>query len=223
MLKLQFSPVTYIFGAPGAGKSCVLCAIARSFIKKGVRVYSNSDIIGTIRINDEDLGRYSFRSSVILIDEAGLGYNNREFKNGLMSDRNRLEYWRLVRHFGSIIVIASQGWDEVDKKCRTLAQSYYLITRSIVPGFTSIRKVIKKVDIDQNTHQPTDFFMFDVPWHNKHIFRRRYYKYFNSYSCPELPEYPDEEHLITGLEGDDPDPVPEVIEIDENDLADDEN
>ena len=221
MLKLQFSPVTYLFGAPGSGKSTVLCAIAQGFIKKGVRVYSNSDIIGTIRIQDEDLGRYSFRSSVILIDEAGLGYNNREFKNGLMNDKQRLEYWRLVRHFGSIIVIASQGWDEVDKKCRTLAQSYYLITRSIIPGFTSIRKVIKKCDIDQNTHQPTDFFIFDVPWHNRHVWRRKYYKYFNSFSCPELPEYPDQDHIVLGLGYDEPDPVPEEIEIDNDDLIDD--
>lgn len=192
-MKLQFSPVNYIFGSPGAGKTTVLAKIARQFLRKGRRVVSNTPIGGCYLIQDTDLGYYDFGAgAVILLDEAGISYDNRKFKNGLMSDPARLQYWKLARHYlkGGVIIIASQSWEDVDKKIRDLSQSYFLIKRSILPWFTTIKPIYKKVDIDKMTHQPTDMYLIGgfTTW--SFCFRPRYYKYFNSFDAPELPAFP---------------------------------
>lgn len=191
---IKYGYVNYIFGSPGAGKTTVLSKVGRYFIKKKhLKVYSNFPLTGAILIKDEDLGHYDFGAgSVLLLDEAGIAYNNRNFKNGLLSDPARLQYWKLVRHYKNIIFIASQSWQDVDLKLKQLCNTYFLIKRSIIPGCTLLKPIYKKVDIDQNTHEPCDYFVFDVFWNWKLIFRKHWYKYFNSYDAPELPPYPDE-------------------------------
>lgn len=197
---IKYSYVNYIFGSPGAGKTTVLSKIGQYFIKKfkkshsDAKVYSNFPLKGAVFISDEDLGYWSFgEGSVILLDECGISYNNRNFKSGLMSDPQRLAYWKLVRHYKNILFLASQSWSDVDKKCRDLSTNYMLIKRSIIPGCTILKPIYKKVDIDENTHEPADFYVIDVFWNWKLIFRKRWYKYFNSFDAPELPPYPDKE------------------------------
>lgn len=95
-----------------------------------------------------------------------------------MQDPNRLDYWKTIRHYlehdveapdGKKILgpkgkcfIASQTWDDVDKKLRDLCTNYYLIKKSLIRSFTTIKPIYKKVDIDDQTHQPCDFFVMDV-------------------------------------------------------------
>lgn len=192
-MKLQFSPVNYIFGSPGAGKTTVLCKLSRQFLKRGMKVVSNTPMKGCYLINDTDLGYYDFGSNTaILLDEAGISYDNRKFKGGLMSDPARLQFWKLARHYlkGGFIIIASQSWEDVDKKIRDLSQSYFLIKRSILPWFTTIKPIFKKVDIDKTSHQPTDMYVIGGLSSWSWCFRPRYYKYFDSYAAPELPPYP---------------------------------
>lgn len=86
---LKYGSVNYIFGSPGAGKTTVLSKIARFYIKKNIKVYSNFPCKGCILIDDESIGYYNFSSSVILIDEAGVCLSNRDAfnKNALMNDK----------------------------------------------------------------------------------------------------------------------------------------
>lgn len=186
----RYSHVNYIFGSPGSGKSCVLAMICKYFTKKGVKVFSNYPIEGAILINDEDVGYYSFKNSILLVDEAGICYNNRDAvsKRGLLVDKQRLSYWKLIRHDRCIAFIASQSWDEIDKKLRDLATAYFLIKK--YNFFTLIKPIYKKVDIDDTTHQPCDFFVFDMIWNWRLCLRSKYYKMFDSYTMPPLPEYP---------------------------------
>lgn len=195
---IQFGVINYIFGSPGSGKSTVLAMISRKYIKRGFKVYANFPLQDTILIKDEDIGYYNFYNSIIILDEAGISYNNREAfsKKGLMQDQNRISYWKLARHYlehdngpKGKIFIASQSWDDVDKKLRDLSTNYYLIKKGIIRSFTVIRPIYKKVDIDDQTHQPGDFFVMDIFWNWKLCFRRLYYKYFDSTECPELPDF----------------------------------
>lgn len=190
---LKFGSVNYIFGSPGAGKTTVLSKIAQYFIKKKIPVYSNFPCKGCILIQDEEIGYYNFSSSVILIDEAGVCLSNREAfnKNALMNDKKRLQYWKLVRHYKACIIMASQSWEDVDKKCRDLSNRYFYIKRSLFPCFTLVKPIFKCVDIDENTHQPSDFYKFDIFFNWMWVFRPKWYKYFDSYDCPPLPDYPD--------------------------------
>lgn len=187
----SFSAVNYIFGSPGSGKTTVLAKIGRYYMRKGIPVYANFPLTGATLIDDKDVGYYAFSRSIILLDEAGITYNNRDAANkkGLMQDEKRLRYWKLVRHYKACIIVASQSWEDVDKKVRDLSQHYFLIRRGIL-GFTVVKPIYKKVDIDETTHQPTDMYKIDVFFRWKFVWRRRWYKYFDSYDAPPLPEFP---------------------------------
>ena len=195
-MRLNFSPVNYVFGSPGSGKTTVLAKFSRFFNKKGVKVCANFPLSGTYTIKDEDVGHYNFSGGVLLLDECGISYSNRDFKKGLMSEQARLQYWKLVRHYHCMIIVASQSWEDVDKKIRDLSQSYFLIKRSLLPCFTTIKPIFKKVDIDKLTHQPADMFIIGGLFSWSWCFRKRYYKYFNSYDAPPLPDYDYESHYV---------------------------
>ena len=189
---IKFGSVNYVFGSPGSGKTTLLCKIAKYFQKKKINGYSNFPGTGCILIQDEDIGYYNFTNSVILLDEAGIAYSNRDAvnKRGLMQDKQRLQYWKLVRHYRAMIILASQSWEDVDKKCRDLSNRYFYIRRSLFPFFTLVKPIFKCVDIDETTHQPADFYKFDVFWNYMYVYRPKWYKMFNSYDAPDLPDYP---------------------------------
>lgn len=189
---IKLGTINYIFGSPRAGKTTLLVKICRK-LGKNKRIYSNFPCKGAILIKDEDIGYYDFSDSIILLDEAGISYNNRDAasKRGLMQDPQRLQYWKLCGHYkGCKIVVASQSWNDVDKKVRDLATHYFYIRKFIIPCFTVCKPIFKVVDIDENTHEPADYYKFDVFWNWNWIWRRRYYKYFDSYEAPSLPQYP---------------------------------
>ena len=189
---LKFGSVNYVFGSPGSGKTTLCSKIIQYYNKKKIKTYSNFPCKGAILIDDESIGYYNFNDSVIVLDEAGISYSNRDAcnKRGLMQDKQRLQYWKLVRHYRAQIIVVSQSWNDVDKKVRDLANYYFYIRRSIIPGFTVVRPIFKVVDIDETSHEPADMYKFDVFWHNMWIWRRKWYKFFDSYDCPSLPDYP---------------------------------
>lgn len=182
--------INYIFGSPGAGKSTVLAMICKYYTKKGIQCYSNTPIDGAILIDDTDIGYFSFSGGVLLLDEMGVVYNNRLFKGGLLSDQKRLYYWKRIRHdHVKAVYLASQSWSDVDKKLRDLSTSYYLLKR-LPLGLTVIKPIYKKVDIDEVTHEPADFFVMDLFFNWSICFRPLYYKMFDSYEMEYLPPYP---------------------------------
>ena len=191
-MRLNFSPVNLIIGTPGAGKTSFLAMLAKKY-SKTCTVYSNTPIKGTILINDKDVGYFNFacfgKPAVLLLDESGIAYNNRDFKNGLMSDPMRLTYWKLVRHYHCTIFVASQGLD-VDKKIRDLSESMFIIKKGLIPHTSIIQPVIRKIDVDKLSHQLVDSYIIGGKVLSKRIFRPLYYKYFDSWTAPVLPDYP---------------------------------
>ena len=54
----------------------------------------------------------------VIIDEAGIEYNNREFKD---FSKKSLYFYKYHRHYQLAVDVFSQGFDDMDKKIRTLA------------------------------------------------------------------------------------------------------
>lgn len=114
----------FIFGKKGSGKSTLLAKYAARYREKGWNVFSTENILGTQLIRYEDIGHRSFPpESLIIIDEVGMIWDNRGFKN---FDTAVRDFFKLQRHDHLAIVMASQTFD-VDKKIRDLCDEMYLV------------------------------------------------------------------------------------------------
>lgn len=187
--------ISLYFGSPGAGKSTTAARFAyKNYGKRPV--YSNFDCAFTYRFHVSQLGLVHFpRGSLILVDEAGICFNNRNFKKMPM---HVIEYLKLHRHYGVDIIFFSQSWEDVDITIRRLATHLYYIRK--LPFFTMIRHVNTFVFIDKEKHQIQEgyrfeslfmFLLFSVPI--RFIFRPFYYFMFNSYEAPELVKFPQQD------------------------------
>jgi len=172
------------FGVPGAGKTTIAAALTKKHVRKKIPVYSNVPITGAYKLEPHlDIGRYMLEKCLIIIDEAGIDYNNRSYKN---LSQEEIRYFKYHRHYKASVVIFSQSYDDMDITLRRLAQRYYVVKRSIIP-FVVLRKTIgRKVGINETTHDIQDQYFFK-PLGTKRYFAPRYWKYFNTYSHKTLP------------------------------------
>ena len=116
-----------IFGKKGSGKSTLLTRLAYKYIKQGRIVYSNTPLyIDGVRLFDtDDIGKFTFPPySIVFIDEVGMIWDNREFKNF----RNDVRDWfKLQRHHRVTVYLFSQTFD-IDLKLRNLTDLMYMCT-----------------------------------------------------------------------------------------------
>lgn len=181
----QNGSVRVFFGKPGAGKSTFCASFAKYYQKKGITVYSNVPIKGCIQVDRSDIGKYDISNGHLIIDEAGIDYNNRNFKS---MPQDAIKWWKLIRHFHCSASVMSQSYDDMDITLRRLAHDTYIIKRSLIPGMFICKKFNMKIDIDESTHKPGDFYKWDLPVLGTYrIIGRRYWKMFDSYDAPELP------------------------------------
>lgn len=170
------------FGVPGAGKTTWACYLAHKAFKKKRPVFSNVYIKGAYAYDKADLGVNAIENALVICDEAGLEFDNRKMQ---MSD-NEIYFFKYHRHYQNDVVFFSQGLD-VDIKIRKLAQTYYLLEPSILPGFIRRKTISRKVGIDDNG-QLIDKFDFVSPLFGglKLIFAPRFRKYFNTLDRKQL-------------------------------------
>ena len=129
-----------VFGPKGSGKSTYLAKVAIEHIKKGWTVYSTLKIPFTYYIKESDIGFFHIpENSVLLIDEVGMIWDNRQFKNFKMEVR---DWFKLQRHHKVKVYLFSQTFD-VDKKLRDLTDEMYLIDKKL-RIFSYGKKIIKK-------------------------------------------------------------------------------
>lgn len=196
--------VSLYFGLPGCGKTTLLAAKA----KKGVRqrrryknVYSNVRLAipGVTYIDNACIGIYELRDALILIDEATLFADSRDHKN---FPKHLIQFFLLHRHYNCDVILFTQQWNAVDKKIRVITDRvfyvykgfwtgkwwscYYRIPYGIIIPDPKKDSSEKLGEIVQGYCKPH----FLVRLFSPKLFRPKYYKYFDSWAAPDLPELP---------------------------------
>jgi len=204
--------VNVYFGIPGSGKTTYAAYLAKiasyrtlayrikqkfsksaivQFLFRNARepldVYSNVPILGTYQLDPlHDLGFYLVSDGKIIIDEAGIEYNNRNFKT---FPQDAIYWFKYHRHYECSVKVFSQSYEDMDVTLRRLAQNYYVVKKSLIPYCIVFRQIKRKVGIDDNTHQIIDkYYFLPLGLGSKRIFCPPLWKLFNSYSRREMPE-----------------------------------
>ena len=201
------------FGVPGSGKTTLAAYLTKQsrkesrviswckkhpnaasekilssrFFKRQVPVYSNVPITGAYQLDPQsDIGKVMVCDGKVIIDEAGIEYNNRNFKT---FGQDAIYWYKYHRHYECSVDVFSQSFDDMDITLRRLAQNYYVVKKSLIPFCVVFRRIRRKVGIDDNTHQIIDkYYFLPLGLGSKWIFSPPLWKLFNSYSRKELPE-----------------------------------
>lgn len=195
--------VSLYFGLPGAGKTTMMVYEAIKGKKSGVyrNIYCNIRIAvdGVTYIDNDCIGEYDLSDCLILIDEATLFADSRDFKN---FGKKRLTYFLEHRHYNADIKLFTQQWDGVDRKIRVITDRVFYVYKGKILGkwFTRCYRIPygiiipdpkkdgseKLGEIVQGYAKPSFIVRMFSPW----LYRPRYYKYFDSWERPYLPPLP---------------------------------
>lgn len=179
--------ITMVFGLPRQGKSTYLAYKAKKALctkrgqKRYDRVYSNFDIAGCYPFKYEDLGKYMFENCLILFDEAGLEADSRKFKN---FDDDTKYFFTNHGHYGVDIILASQGFDDVDKKIRNCTAEYYYVRKFL--WWTAVLPIKQILTVDELSHQIVTGYKLRGLIFGKFIFRPSLYKWFDTHQRRQL-------------------------------------
>lgn len=201
------------FGVPGSGKTTYAAYLARRCAKESlviklcyqypcwltdkilsgrhwkrkIPVYSNVPIKGTLQLDARnDIGRVMIQDGKMIIDEAGIEFNNRAYKS---FPQEAIKWFKYHRHYGCSVDVFSQSYEDMDVTLRRLAQNFYVVKKSLIPFFVVTKRVYRKVGIDDQTHQIIDQYSFGLPvLGSRWTFCPPLWKMFDSYSCDPLPE-----------------------------------
>lgn len=132
-----------VVGKKGSGKSTMLVRLAYEHLRKGWSVYSTEKLPGCYHIKYTDIGMYNIPpGSVLLVDEVGMIWDNRKYKEFPDHLRNWFKY---QRHEGVKVYLFSQTFD-VDKKIRDLTDNMYLVSNKL-RVFAYAKRIIKVPDL----------------------------------------------------------------------------
>lgn len=140
--KYPQSDITVVlkFGFPGCGKTLDLCKEAVENLSKGRKVYSsipiNVDGVFLFDPNDFGKGFRFYGDCLVLIDEGGIIFNNRNWKQF----SERIEYTKLHRHDKARIIIYSQSPEDTDVTLRRVAQESWDMKKMF--GYFSVQRRI---------------------------------------------------------------------------------
>ena len=173
------------FGVPGSGKTTYAAWLTRRFSKRGGTVYSNVPIKGALQLDPvADIGKVLVSNGHIIIDEAGVEYNNRDFKT---FPKEATYFFKHHRHYKTTVHLFSQGYNDMDKKLRTLATSLYVIKKSMIPFCIRKYEISKRIGINDMTKDICDEY-FKRPFSSRLVFTPTLWDMFDTYSTRELPD-----------------------------------
>ena len=197
--------IIIIFADIGTGQTCLLSYLAaraidgKSINVKGLTfgrepsyeyVYTNFPAFGCYKLDYEDIGEVEMSHSLLLLDEAQLEADSRNFKN--FSDNKKM-FFSLHRHMHCDIVIATQEASMVDKRIRDLATKQYELTNGI---FNTIR--LRQLEKVRNEKTQECEFAYSGALYNRHFYRPRLYKYTDSHYMYDVQFRP--RHLVPWFE-----------------------
>lgn len=178
--------VNIYFGVPGSGKTTMAAWLARRDLRRKGKVWSNVPITGTYKLDvNKDIGIHHIEKGRIIIDEAGIEYNSRNYKNLPL---HQIEFFKYHRHYSTAIDVFSQSYEDMDITLRRLAQNYYVVTKSRLPFFIKVRSIGRRIGIDENTHQIIDEYYWRCFLFTRRIFSPTLWKLFNTKSRKQLKE-----------------------------------
>lgn len=195
--------VSLYFGLPGAGKTTIMAAHAKRALGrrspyKNVFCNVKLNLNNLIYIENSDIGKYQIENGLLLIDEATLEFDSRDYKN---FSKRLVTFFLLHRHYNVDIELFTQQWDGVDRKIRVITDRVYYIYKGIFTchWFSRYYRVPygiiipdpknsseKLGEIIQGYAKPGLIGRLFGGW----IFRPKYYKFFDSWEAPRLPELP---------------------------------
>lgn len=109
--------------------------LAKKDLKKGRKVWSNFGITGAMKVDKQDIGKVLIADGRLIIDEAGLEYDNRK----MSMTNDEIYFYKYHRHYQLDVDFFSQGLD-VDIKIRKLARHIYLIKPALASVFHQAEK-----------------------------------------------------------------------------------
>lgn len=196
--------VSLYFGLPGCGKTTIMTAIALKYARQGKpysHIYCNVPIQvpGVTYIDNECIGKYMLKDCLVLIDEATLFADSRDFKS---FNKGKLEYFLEHRHCRADIYLFTQQWDGVDRKIRVITDRVYYVSKGAFLGkwFSRCYRIpygIIVPDPKKNQQSLGEIIQgyckppFLARIFCKRYFRPFYYKYFDSWTLPDMPDLPD--------------------------------
>ncbi len=184
-----------VFGKKGSGKTTLMTKLALRYRKRGWKVYSDREIPGCCLFDIADFGKAQFPAdSLILVDEVGLIWDNRNFKS---FPEHVKRYFKYQRQYRNVVYLFSQSFD-VDKKIRDLTDHLYIVS-NFLNIFSVARRVTKKITIvhaDKSAQGESkivdDYNIDSILWaffgSIEVTYIPKYVKYFKSFNPPVLPD-----------------------------------
>lgn len=188
--------ISLYFGLPRCGKTTTLAKLAHDAVKRGRTVYSNVPlkIKGVVHILNEDIGRFDMSGGLILIDEATIYADSRQFAK---FPPEVVEFFVLHGHYKVDICLFCQIYNRTDSTIRMLAERVFYVKRGLILPVSRIYRVpygiaftpppegtgSKYGDIVEGYAEPSLLQKIFC----QRIWRPLYYRYFDSWEHKELP------------------------------------
>lgn len=186
-----------VFGKKGSGKSTLMTRLAVQYVKRGWTVYCTEplSVDGVRKFDVSWVGKRSFDSnSLVLIDEVGMVWDNRDFTKFPKEVR---DWFKLQRHYQCKVYLFSQAFD-IDKKLRDLTDGLYLCSTKL-RVFSWAKRIHRTVVLTESESDResriSENLEFDTvlswPFGGRILtFIPRYAKYFDSHCVPKLDPLP---------------------------------
>ena len=184
-----------VFGKKGSGKTTLIAKLTYKYLKKGRPVYSTVAIPGAYLFDVNKIGLVNLPpESVIFIDEVGMIWDNRNYKQFKEHVR---DYFKLQRHYRHTVYLFSQAFD-IDVKLRNLTDHMYL-TRTYFNVLSVARRISRSITIVHPSAEGEARIADDLSldplilfWLNSVMITwvPTWVKYFDSFEVPVLKDEP---------------------------------